>query len=68
MKPELGNAATSAPKAASLSFTAGLSVTPIVKATINADTRNQTSRIDGLSSCEIGVFMPKRNSRQGSAK
>ncbi len=68
MKPVFGNAATSAPNAASFSCTALDKVTAIVKNTIaSADTRYTASTM-GLSSSPIGEFMPKRNSMQGSAK
>ena len=68
MKPVLGNAATSAPKAASLSRSAGPSVTAMVKPTITKAHSRYTPPIARLNICATAVLAPKRNSRQGRAK
>jgi hypothetical protein len=68
MNPVLGNAATSAPKAASFMPTRGFSDTAIVKKTISKPAARYTPIMTGLSRSKIGVLAPKRNSRQGSAK
>jgi hypothetical protein len=68
MKPVLGKAATRAPKAAFCSRTVLLSVTAMVKKTINIAAARYRPSTTGLSSSTMGVLAPKRNSRQGSAK
>ena len=68
MKPVFGNAATSAPNAASFICTRGDSVTAIVKATMPSDASSDTRSTTGFNNCPIGVFMPKRNSSAGKAK
>ncbi len=68
MKPVFGNAATSAPKAASFICTAADKVTAMVKNTINRALVRYTTSTTGLSNCASGVLVPKRNSMHGSAK
>ena len=68
MKPVFGKAATSAPKAASFIGTLADSVMAIVKATIVKALHRYTMSTTGFNNCASGVFRPKRNSRQGSAK
>ena len=67
MKPVLGNAATSAPNAASFRCTRLFRLKLTVKNTMsNADVK-YTSRTDKFSKSRIGEPAPKRNRRQGSA-
>ena len=73
MKPELGKAATSAPKAASFMDTPGpsgerRSVSAIVKPTISSALPPQMAISTGSMSCAKGMLEPKRNSMHGSAK
>ena len=68
MKPELGNAATSAPKAASRVPTRAFSETATVNATTTSAASRYTPSSAGLNSSRTGVFMPRRSSRLGSAK
>ena len=68
MKPVLGNAATSAPNAASFNPTRALRDTRIVKNTTTSAHSPYTASSVGLSSSSTGVLLPKRSSRQGSAK
>ena len=73
MKPVFGNAATSAPKAASRSPTPGplssrRSVAAMVKNTISSALARYTPISAGSISCANGMLDPKRNSRHGNAK
>ena len=67
MKPVLGKAATSAPKAASFQpMRARVSAT--MPPTITRAHSTYTPATTGSSSCPMGVLEPKRNSMHGSAK
>ena len=68
MKPLFGKAATSAPKAASFSWTLAPCVTAMVKETITSAAARYTPSTPGFNSSSTGVFMPKRNNMQGRAK
>ncbi len=68
MKPVLGNAATSAPKAASFQRMRSFRVTTTVKATVTSAHSSQVKNTLASSSWAIGVVAPKRYSMQGSAK
>ena len=68
MKPELGKAATSAPKAASFRFTRAERVNQTVPNTTSSAASVYTPSTTGLSSSPSGVVRPKRNSMAGSAK
>ena len=68
MKPELGKAATSAPKAASFQPTAPRRVSPTASATIASAQPSHRPNTAGSNMRAIGVAAAKRNSRHGSAK
>ena len=68
MKPVFGNAATSAPKAASFQPMRALRVNATTPPTTASALSPQTSATLPSSSCPIGVPAPKRSSMQGSAK
>ena len=68
MKPVFGNAATSAPNEASRKPTLGFSDTATVKPTTISAHSKYTSSSQGLSRSASGMLIPKRISRQGSAK
>ena len=68
MKPEFGNAATSAPNAAFFRSTLGPSVTAMVKNTISSADAAYTASATGSSKVASGSPAPKRNSMHGSAK
>ncbi len=70
MKPVFGNAATSAPKAASFKpTTCGRSVTAIVNSTTSsAHGSVDAEQRPGRATAPSGVLAPKRNSMHGSAK
>jgi len=68
MKPVFGKAATRAPNAASFRCTRRLQVTATVKNTSSSAHSSHTPNMPGCSSSSTGVFAPKRNSMQGSAK
>ena len=68
MKPVLGKAATSAPKAASFMPTRSDKDMLTVKNTISSAEHRYTPNTTGFSSSSTGVVLPKRNSMQGSAK
>jgi hypothetical protein len=60
MKPVLGNAATSAPKAASFRPMRAFSDTAMVKPTTTSAHSTYTASTPGFSNSSTGVFMPKR--------
>ena len=68
MKPELGNAATSAPMAASGQGAPCRRAHAADTATSSSPTASHTPATAGLNSCAAGVLRPKRYSMQGSAK
>ena len=68
MKPVLGKAATSAPKAASFSGTRADQVAAMVKKTISSAASRYTPMTTGSINCATGSPMPKRSSMLGSAK
>jgi len=68
MKPELGNAATSAPSEASFQRIRSLSEMTIAKATTVSPHSRYSAAARTSSSCAIGVVEPKRNNMHGSAK
>ena len=68
MNPVFGNAATSAPKAASFRCTRSPSVKAMAANTISSAHTTYTASRAGFSNSSTGVFMPKRNSMHGNAK
>ena len=68
MKPELGNAVTSAPKAASFQPMRPRRVAAMVTPTKSSAHSRYTPPTTGSSSCAMGVPAPKRYSMHGSAK
>jgi hypothetical protein len=68
MKPVFGNAATSAPKAASFQPMRALRVNTTTPATTASAQAPQTSATLPSSSWPMGVPAPKRSSMHGSAK
>ena len=67
MKPVLGKAATSAPKAASF-HPRRRSVRATVPPTMSSAHSRYSPATAGSSSCAMGVLAPKRYSMHGSAK
>jgi hypothetical protein len=68
MKPVFGNAATSAPKAASFQPTREFRVNATTPATTASAQMPHISATLPSSSCPMGVPAPKRSSMHGSAK
>ena len=68
MKPELGNAATSAPSAASGQLAPRCRASHVVAAMISTADTSHTVATIGSNNWSNGVVLPKRHSMHGSAK